>query len=141
VLHLEHSRALAAAEVVVVFLARGLVSRRLAWKLHDLEPPLVHESLDRTVDGRDAEARRDPYGCVEHFTRGQRTTRLEKRRPDRLTLPGLSPHAVGHLSRAMFRFPALHAARALDRPRLLIAVNVLRCARPNARVHVLRALG
>jgi hypothetical protein len=99
VLHLVHARALAAPEVVVMLLARGLVSRWLAWDLDDLEPLLVHESLDRAVDGRDAKPWRPRHGCVEHLTRGQRTTRLQKHRSDRLALPGLSFHAVRHLSR------------------------------------------
>jgi hypothetical protein len=103
VLYFVHALALAASEVVVVLLARGLVSRRLARELHDLQPFLFHESLDRPVDRRDAEPWRTRHRCVEHLTRGQRTTRLHKHRSDRLALPGLSFHVVRHLSRGSFR--------------------------------------
>jgi hypothetical protein len=54
--HLEDLTAPAAVEMVVMVLAGDLVSSRLARQVDRDEPPLLDQTADGAVDGRDAQA-------------------------------------------------------------------------------------
>ena len=91
-LHLEHAIAAPTVEVMMMTLARQLVSWRLAGKLHRGDGPLVVERLQVPVHRRDTEPRDVLPRGFEKLAGAQGVPHLLERSPDRATLAGVSMH-------------------------------------------------
>ena len=70
--HVEHTFAGRALEVVVVRVAHRLVAQVLARQLHRLQLTVFHHRLQVAVDGGDAQARHGGLRGVQHLLRQQR---------------------------------------------------------------------
>jgi hypothetical protein len=91
--HLEDLAAPAAVEMVVMVLAGDLISPGLAGQFDRHEPPLLDESAEGPVDGRDAQAWDSTLGRGQDVLgRHGPVARLEGVTDGR-ALPGLANHA------------------------------------------------
>ncbi len=88
--HLEDFAALVATKMMVMFLARNLVTSRFPWQSDRGQPVLFHQSRYVAVNGGNADALDQFSGIVERLLRRKRTIRAEKSRPNGVFLPGLS---------------------------------------------------
>ena len=88
--HLENFAAFVAAKVMMMFLARNLVTRGLPGQNNRGQPVLFHQSRYIAVDGCNADALDHLSGRVKRLFRRKRTIRAEKSRPNGVFLPCLS---------------------------------------------------
>ena len=75
-----------AVEVVMMLLARHFVASFIAGNLHGLEPSLVHQILNVSIDRCDSKASVMASGAFQSFIRGQRPVHLEECLTDRRLL-------------------------------------------------------
>lgn len=131
---LENLSAGAAMEVVVVRLARDLISGRFARNLDRHEPSLFGQHLERAIDRRDAETRQIGLRAFEDFERAERAGRPGERRADGPALGGVARswgRGVGHRSFTLFGIwtlcrsavSVLRGPRSLARPDGLASVD------------------
>lgn len=91
-LDLEHARAGAAVEVMMVSLARDLKARRFAGQVDLHHFAFGHQRFERSIHRRDAHAAHASLGEPQHLSRGDRAVGFLNRLADCFALLGATFH-------------------------------------------------
>jgi hypothetical protein len=92
--HVEHTLALTALEVMMVVVPHRLEARVLAGQVHHLQLACLHQHLEVAVDRGDTQSRHGVLGCYQHLLRKKRAVGLGDGVAYRAALTGVAFHVA-----------------------------------------------